>query len=157
MHSHPVFPALLVLSPPFAVQDLQKVTPWGIVTVRMDEGSYQGPAHTHRLRSRALRSDVLSAPRSTVARVGAIGSRVTYPKPKGWDGSFDRDMTSSASVTGVPGTYNHLTDALLDLEPTRAMYLRRLRTLTDELLLSGRIAQVLRPAAAGGQGWSLMG
>ena len=35
-------------------------------------------------------------------------------------------------------------DAILDINATRAMYMRRLRTLTDQLLASGEVTKVRR-------------
>jgi hypothetical protein len=60
------------------------------------------------------------------------------PKPR----DVDRNDTGKESTTGVPGTYNHLTELILEVEETRMMYLRRLRTLTDELLVSGWVGKV---------------
>ena len=45
------------------------------------------------------------------------------------------------------------TDAILDINATRAMYLRRLRTLTDQLLASGEITKVRRPRWEEGRSW----
>ena len=45
-------------------------------------------------------------------------------------------------------------DAVLDINATRAMYLRRLRTLTDQLLASGEITKVRRQRwEEGAAGW----
>ena len=45
------------------------------------------------------------------------------------------------SQQGPNGTFNYLIDAVLDVPATRAMYLRRLRSLMD-YWLGGRIEQV---------------
>lgn len=45
---------------------------------------------------------------------------------------YDRDQTGTPSLQSKAGSYNYLYDALLDWPVTREMYLRRLRTLTDE-------------------------
>ncbi|GAX75136.1 hypothetical protein CEUSTIGMA_g2580.t1 [Chlamydomonas eustigma] len=113
-------------------QDLQRQTPWGMVAVNMDPGAYTGPTRTNtrRLRQRSLLPD------------GSGGKlHAVYPKPTGW-ADPDRNMTVTPSVTGVPGTFNYLTDAVLDISITRSMYMRRLRTLTDELLVSGKITKL---------------
>ena len=59
----------------------------------------------------------------------------------GWD-TPDAVMVGTRSRNGAEGTYNHLTDAILDVAATRAMYMRRLRTLADRYLAGGRIRQV---------------
>ena len=43
-------------------------------------------------------------------------------------------------MTGANGTYNYLIDLVLQVPATRAMYLRRLRTLMDTFL-QGQLAQ----------------
>eukprot|EP00798_Chlamydomonas_sp_ICE-L_P018044 gene18044-24461_t len=55
---------------------------------------------------------------------------------EGW-ADPDRDTSAQASVTGGAGTYNHLSDAILDIAATREMYMRRLQTLTDRFLVGG--------------------
>ncbi|KAG1667983.1 hypothetical protein FOA52_000627 [Chlamydomonas sp. UWO 241] len=61
--------------------------------------------------------------------------------PMGWDNP-DFNNSTGASIAGVPGTYNHLTDAILDVEASREMYMRRLRTLVDDLFVSGVVAKM---------------
>ena len=51
-------------------------------------------------------------------------------------------QVGTRAPNGAPGTYNHLTDALLDAPQARAMYLRRLRTLADRFYAGGRLRQV---------------
>jgi hypothetical protein len=55
---------------------------------------------------------------------------------------FNMDRTHGPSPIGAAGTYNHLTDAILDVPRTRAMYLRRLRTLMEKFM-RGRIEEIL--------------
>ena len=43
------------------------------------------------------------------------------------------------TTTGAPGTYNYLIDAILAVPRTRQMYMRRLRTLMDQFIASGRL------------------
>jgi hypothetical protein len=57
----------------------------------------------------------------------------------------DVDRTHGPSPTGVAGTFNHLTDAILDIPRTRSMYLRRLRTLMDRFM-HGRIQEIVADA-----------
>ena len=54
---------------------------------------------------------------------------------------------AGATATGASGTYNYLIDLILQVPATRAMYLRRLRTLMDTFL-QGQLAQVLPTMAA---------
>src|SRR5689334_19351373 len=69
----------------------------------------------------------------------------TYPKPQGWDNP-DVDRTQGASPLGAAGTYNHLVDAITDVANTRAMLMRRIRTLADVYLgANGKLVQVSTP------------
>ena len=43
------------------------------------------------------------------------------------------------TTTGAPGTYNYLIDAVLAVPRTRQMYVRRLRSLMDQLIATGRL------------------
>jgi hypothetical protein len=65
-----------------------------------------------------------------------------WPPPVGWDGP-DRVLSGVPSAVGAPGTYNHLTDAVLDAAATRQMYLRRLRTLSDLFFSMGRLQEIV--------------
>lgn len=56
---------------------------------------------------------------------------------------FDADMSGGVSLSGDRGTYNHLTDAILDVPETRSMYMRRLRTLMDEFL-NGKLVNIIQ-------------
>eukprot|EP00775_Hariotina_reticulata_P008887 gene8887-9065_t len=49
----------------------------------------------------------------------------------------------SRSLSGAAGTYNHLTDALLDVPSVRAMYMRRLQTLADKYYGRGLLKQII--------------
>lgn len=64
-----------------------------------------------------------------------------FPKPDDWTDP-DRNQYGTKSVIGAAGTYNHLTDAVLDVSTTRAMYMRRLRNLADKYYGGGRLRQV---------------
>jgi hypothetical protein len=59
----------------------------------------------------------------------------------GW-ANPDAMASNRTSIQGAAGTYNHLTDAILDVAATREMYLRRLRTLADTYYGGGRLKQV---------------
>ncbi|KAG2452857.1 hypothetical protein HYH02_002201 [Chlamydomonas schloesseri] len=175
-------------------QDLSRVTPWGSVSVKLNDNAYQGaavrkpppPSAAAGRRSRALllqQQDPEAAPEEDAAGGGgasatapeaaaapatgaspaarrarrraedvaatinkspmyAAGPTITkFPSPRGWDDP-DRATLTDTSSNGPAGTYNHLYDAILDTNATRSMYLRRLRTLADSFLASGRIAQM---------------
>lgn len=117
-------------------QDLERVTPWGTITVPLHDTAAgastqnQGPAVSKR------KLAAFKAP------VRAAGLPITkFPKPDGWDNP-DRVTINTASPNGAKGTYNHLVDAILDVKLTREMYLRRLRSVADELLAGGKLAQL---------------
>ena len=67
--------------------------------------------------------------------------QLTFPKPDDW-ANPDRVQYGTKSIIGASGTYNHLTDALLDVTAARAMYMRRLRTLADKYYGQGKLRQV---------------
>lgn len=55
---------------------------------------------------------------------------------------YDEDVTSTRSLVGAAGSYNHLDDAILDWPVTREMYFRRLRTLMDQFM-NGRLEKMI--------------
>ncbi|KXZ50273.1 hypothetical protein GPECTOR_17g912 [Gonium pectorale] len=150
-------------------QDLMRMTPWGPTTVKMSyEGPAVRKQGSKRLlmgltaapgvaasrlglQGRALlQSEARARRRAGAASTSAGGGAYAYkaagpnitqfPTPRGW-ADPDRSTVSEASVNGPLGTYNHLYDALLDVNVTRSLYLRRLRTLADKYLGGGLIAQ----------------
>jgi hypothetical protein len=70
--------------------------------------------------------------------------QLTFPTSPDW-ANPDRVQFDSKSPFGAAGTYNHLTDAILDVEATRMMYVRRLRTLADKYYAQGKLRQVHAP------------
>ena len=58
--------------------------------------------------------------------------------------------------TGSPGTYNYLIDAVLAVPRTRQMYMRRLRTLMDTFMATGRL-QASGCQSGGGLGFVATG
>jgi hypothetical protein len=48
-------------------------------------------------------------------------------------------LPAGPTKTGAPGTFNYLIDAILAVPRTRQMYMRRLRTLMDIFVASGRL------------------
>eukprot|EP01025_Chloroclados_australasicus_P013026 TRINITY_DN1620_c0_g1_i5.p1 TRINITY_DN1620_c0_g1~~TRINITY_DN1620_c0_g1_i5.p1 ORF type:complete len:1023 (+),score=138.19 TRINITY_DN1620_c0_g1_i5:371-3439(+) len=57
--------------------------------------------------------------------------------------NYDDDFTQTSIKSGASQTYNHLTDAILDIPETRQMYLRRLRSVMDQFIISGRLIQII--------------
>lgn len=51
----------------------------------------------------------------------------------------NENETNRPSISGVLGTYNHLIDSIIRVDSTRQMYYRRLQTLVDDYLMSGRL------------------
>lgn len=102
--------------------------------------------------AQAISAQAISAPQRTIIADATFSNylsgmllflQLTFPKPDDWN-SPDRNQFTTKSVIGAQGTYNHLTDAVLDVNTTRAMYLRRLRNLADKYYGAGRLRQVKR-------------
>ncbi|MEW5306997.1 MAG: hypothetical protein WDW36_009419 [Sanguina aurantia] len=112
-------------------QDISRKTPWGTVTTSLLEPQSYG---------RKVLTYGSSAPPPQIL---AAGDKITkFPTPVGW-ANPDLNQTVKASTVSAPGTYNYLSDAVLDVNSTRSMYLRRLRTLSDRFLgPSGRLFQI---------------
>ncbi len=68
------------------------------------------------------------------------GPLVSQKEPASWSDP-DGSNLGVALPAGAPGTYSHLTDAVLRVSATRAMYMRRLRTLMDVYFKGGRLRQ----------------
>lgn len=68
-------------------------------------------------------------------------SQLTFPRSDDWDNP-DRVQYGTKSGIGAASTFNHLTDAILDVAATRAMYMRRLRTLADKYYGQDKLRQV---------------
>jgi hypothetical protein len=67
--------------------------------------------------------------------------QLTFPQSPDW-ANPDRVQYGTKSGIGAASTFNHLTDAILDVEATRLMYFRRLRTLADKYYGQGKLRQV---------------
>jgi hypothetical protein len=67
--------------------------------------------------------------------------QLTFPRADDWDNP-DRVQYGTKSGIGAASTFNHLTDAILDVAATRAMYMRRLRTLADKYYGQDKLRQV---------------
>lgn len=75
---------------------------------------------------------------------GAAKVGLELPETSAIRPDYDVDQRSLIPIpTGVNGTYNYLLDAILSIPTTRAMYVRRLRTLMDEFLATGRLEQLV--------------
>jgi hypothetical protein len=70
-----------------------------------------------------------------------LHSQLTFPQSPDW-ANPDRVQFGTKSGIGAASTFNHLTDAILDVEATRLMYFRRLRTLADKYYGQGKLRQV---------------
>ncbi len=53
--------------------------------------------------------------------------------------SWAHHLSAGPTKTGSPGTFNYLIDAILAVPRTRQMYVRRLRTLMDAFMATGRM------------------
>ena len=119
-------------------QDLLVTTPWGLITTDVNPD--------RALRRNARQADIYpgmtpGTPPNGAAAVGLELDEKSAIMP-GWDD----DQRSVPIPDGVQGTYNHLIDAILSIPTTRAMAMRRLRTLMDEFLEpdgSGRLAELV--------------
>lgn len=67
--------------------------------------------------------------------------QLTFPTSPDW-ANPDRVQFGSKSPFGAAGTYNHLTDVILDVEATRLMYFRRLQTLADKYYGQNKLREV---------------
>ncbi|KIZ02309.1 hypothetical protein MNEG_5654 [Monoraphidium neglectum] len=127
-------------------QDLEVRTPWGATTV-VGLNSYFGPGRGAAGGSTAQTGRRLLQGGAAGGKLLAEGNQqLSFPAPRGWDDP-DRVTFGTPSPNGAPGSYNHLTDAVLDVNATRAMYLRRLRTLADKFYGpepdKGRLRQII--------------
>eukprot|EP01026_Neomeris_dumetosa_P052580 TRINITY_DN465_c1_g1_i1.p1 TRINITY_DN465_c1_g1~~TRINITY_DN465_c1_g1_i1.p1 ORF type:complete len:660 (+),score=77.06 TRINITY_DN465_c1_g1_i1:186-2165(+) len=62
--------------------------------------------------------------------------------------NYDDDFTQTRDKIGARATYNHLSDAILDIPETREMYLRRLRSVMDQFILTERMVQIINETYA---------
>lgn len=116
-------------------QDLLISTPWGLITTDVN------PQRSSRrlLQSSGFPGMTEGTPLNGAAKVGQELPATSAIRP-----DYDADQRSIIPIpTGVNGTYNYLLDAILSIPTTRAMYVRRLRTLMDEFLASGRLEQLV--------------
>jgi hypothetical protein len=130
-------------------QDLAVKTPWGLISATYDLWTPEGQGQGRKL-LRAARRLQQGAPVPTTAadaavpQNGAASPGLTLPANSTIEADYDVDQTKlGPTKTGAPGTYNYLIDAILDVPRTRQMYMRRLRTLMDAFMLTGRLQQII--------------
>lgn len=116
-------------------QDLLISTPWGLITTDVN------PERSSRklLQAGAFPGMTEGTPLNGAAKVGLDLPETSAIRP-----DYDADQRSIIPIPqGVNGTYNYLLDAILSIPTTRAMYVRRLRTLMDEFLTTGRLEKLV--------------
>lgn len=120
-------------------QDHIITTPWGLITAQFSatpSPSNGGPAAAGRRRHLLL--DDGATPGTPLN--GAAAPNLNLPANSSIPADYDSDLTKKGpTVTGAPGTYNYLVDAIMNIPRTRAMYVRRLRTLMDQFITTGRL------------------
>ncbi|KAL4425867.1 hypothetical protein ABPG75_009883 [Micractinium tetrahymenae] len=141
-------------------RDLAVKTPWGLITAQYDLYTTGRRLQQHKSGCRKLASaaaasssdplaraarklmqDPAPAPASAVVPAsGAAAAGLALPSNSSIPTDYDADLTKlGPTVTGAPGTYNYLIDAILSIPRTRQMYVRRLRTLMDTFVNTGRL------------------
>lgn len=116
-------------------QDLLVTTPWGLITTDVS------PQRSSRrlLQGGGFPGMTEGTPLNGAAKVGQQLPETSSIRP-----DYDADQRPLIPIpSGVNGTYNYLIDAVLSIPTTRAMYVRRLRTLMDEFLAGGRLEQLV--------------
>ena len=120
-------------------QDLAVKTPWGLITTQINPGN---PAAGRRLQQSSSSSSPSSFTGATAgtAANGAAAPGLSLPATSAIPSDYDADQTAEGPTpTGAPGTFNYLINAILAVPRTRAMYMRRVRTLADAFIASGRL------------------
>lgn len=114
-------------------QDLKVTTPWGLITTIIDPDR---AAKRRRLASAAGFPGMTDGtPLNGAAKLG-----LSLPNTSSIPANYDGDQRNLYEIPqGARGTYNFLIDAILSIPTTRAMYMRRLRTLMDEFLSTDRL------------------
>ena len=132
-------------------QDLMVKTPWGLITTQINPSSsitaFQGQGGRRRVLVDASSSSNAKSVGETggTDAHGAAQPGLSLPANSSIPAEYDADQTKrGATVTGAAGTFNYLIDAILAVPRTRAMYMRRLRTLMDEFLGgSGKLQSIV--------------
>jgi hypothetical protein len=129
-HSHP--------------QDLSVKTPWGLITTQLNFGQAGAASAGRKLLQSAAANGAGPGPGSGTtpgtAANGAAAPGLPLPANSSIAADYDADQTKKGpTATGAPGTYNYMVDAILAVPRTRAMYARRVRTLMDAFIPTGRL------------------
>lgn len=143
-------------------QDLAVKTPWGLITTQLNFNAAPAAPAGRRLatsdplalalaRRRHLqqsggngRSSVAGATTAATASNGAASPGLSLPANSTIEPDYDADQTQKGPTpTGAPGTFNYLVDAILAVPRTRAMYMRRVRSLMDQFVASGRLQELV--------------
>ena len=114
-------------------------TPWGLITTQINPAisAAGGPAGGRRL----LQS---SGQTSGTAANGAAKPGLSLPSNSSIPQDYNEDQTKKGPTkTGAPGTFNYLIDAILEVPRTRAMFMRRLRTLMDTFIATGKLQELV--------------
>lgn len=129
-------------------QDLLVTTPWGLISTRVNPD---------RGRRRLMQSETMqSVGPDLVALIaqqqnttegspmnGAAVQGLKLPSNSSIPANYDGDQRANPIPEGARGTYNFLIDTILSIPETRAMYVRRLRTLMDEYYETGRLVDLV--------------
>lgn len=140
-------------------QDLLVSTPWTLITTTINPTTLA--AGGRKLRATGAASDPMAAASRSLKQTNLFqsngGSNSSSSSSTNGAGSgnnpgltssdwsslpanYDDDLTRRGPTpSGAQGTFNYLIDAILAVPRTRAMYMRRVRTLMDEFIASGRL------------------
>ncbi len=116
-------------------------SPWGLISTQI--GQATGGRRLAGAAAAPARGDPLAA-----ALAAPRGGRALAQAASAGAGAGEDLTRRGASPRGAPGTFNYLVDAILAVPATRAMYLRRLRTLMDEFIGSGRLEAMVKEEGA---------
>ncbi|KAL4425868.1 hypothetical protein ABPG75_009884 [Micractinium tetrahymenae] len=144
-------------------QDLAVKTPWGLIQAQYNlsspgrrlqqqhtingchkpasvTGSSSGGDALARAARKLMQGPAPAPVSAVVPANGAAAPGLALPPNSSIPADFDADLTKlGPTLTGAPGTYNYLIDAILSIPRTRQMYVRRLRSLMDEFIPTGRL------------------
>ena len=126
-------------------QDLVVTTPWGLITTQINANTPAGygglPAAG---RKRLLLQQQQQQQQSNVPLNGAAAPGLTLPPNSTIPTNYNTDLTKlGPPPSGAAGTYNFLADAVLNIPRTRAMVVRRLRTLMDQFITTGQLQKII--------------
>jgi hypothetical protein len=132
-------------------QDLAVTTPWGLITTQINPatitaagGPSSSSASSPSSGRRLMQSGGGGGEKSGTASNGAAEPGLSLPSQSAISQDYNEDQTKKgATLTGAPGTFNYLIDAILEVPRTRAMYMRRLRTLMDSFMATGKLQELV--------------